>query len=328
MRLSLTVLITALALFPCDSMSNTCFASEIVSSGLYSHESETALQKQCSRCGKRIWFGKTCLTCKAKSTRSKLQKTGKTIKEKISEERHACSGCGKSTLSRGRCLSCNTVSISKKSKKFIHEAKETTRRTSRWIGEKARSPEVKRLLEKAKNHRERITKQYLPAISKRIKDPTTRRRITKSIRMAAEVHARYSAFKKDATYKSVKVAGNLKFPTKNGSTSLFDFSRKHLLKSAPELAGTDLINDPAAVITGLISADRDYFLNELKMIKTANGYVSITDKLKSGNAETLLDIINVIDAVDDLSKGDFNPVALGSLASSLNRLNEKIERVH
>ena len=117
--------------------------------------------------------------------------------------------------------------------------------------------------------------------------------------------------KRKVAVNSFKMLGRVPVHTELGWTSLTDLATFKLLEVAPEMEGTDLAKDPAAVLASLVVADHMYLLMDLKLVAAEDGPMSIVDYLadkgskdpaKALAATTALVSVRKIRAGQDLSR--------------------------
>jgi hypothetical protein len=119
--------------------------------------------------------------------------------------------------------------------------------------------------------------------------------------------------------------GRVPVHTELGWTSLSDLATFKLLEVAPEMEGTALAEDPAAVLASLVVADHMYLLMDLKLVATEEGPMSIVnylahkgsqDPVKTLAATTALVSVRKIRAGQDLSR------SIRDLARSIEVLSD------
>ena len=117
--------------------------------------------------------------------------------------------------------------------------------------------------------------------------------------------------KRKVAVSSFTMLGRVPVHTELGWTSLSDLAAFKLLEVAPEMQGTDLAKDPAAVLASLVVADHMYLLMDLKLVATEAGPVSVVnylaekgskDPAKTLAATTALVSVRKIRAGQELSR--------------------------
>jgi len=108
-----------------------------------------------------------------------------------------------------------------------------------------------------------------------------------------------------------------------GELTLGDLATAKLLDAAPELAGTDLAEDPAAVLAAVIVLDPLGFLMDLELVPTDTEPVSVMEALAargSEHPERTVAAITLIEAVASLRRGENVTRSLRDLGRSLEVL--------
>lgn len=131
--------------------------------------------------------------------------------------------------------------------------------------------------------------------------------------------------KRKVAVSSFTMLGRVPVHTELGWTSLSDLATFKLLEVAPEMEGTALAEDPAAVLASLVVADHMYLLMDLKLVATEEGPMSIVnylahkgsqDPVKTLAATTALVSVRKIRAGQDLSR------SIRDLARSIEVLSD------
>ena len=108
-----------------------------------------------------------------------------------------------------------------------------------------------------------------------------------------------------------------------GETTLGDLAKVQLLRALPELEGTALANDPAAVFAALIVMDPLGFTMDLELVPTEAGPVSIMEALATRGEEDptmTFAAITLLESIADLKRGQNVTRAMRDISRALDVL--------
>ncbi len=313
-------------------------------------------ERRCSECGKVIHMGAKCASCKAKAAAAKARRAKKKVSEYAPKVRNAAGRARNKVREYAPRVRDGVdrtrdkiIEYAPKVQKAAKNAQESLRRygpklkqtavatRDRWDRLKPRVQEARlkaaewydrhkdSLAEKARDAKER----YGPAISKTIRDPENRRKAFEALGTVMEVRRQLKQQQRDSTYRALTFASKLPVRTSSGISTLGELAKERLVSRFPGLEGTDIAEDPAAPITALLTSDRKYFLTKCKVVKSGNGYVSITKAISlssSFDTDKAMKYLELMEATESVS----NAVSTGegsldaiertmSVMGSLNR---------
>lgn len=132
----------------------------------------------------------------------------------------------------------------------------------------------------------------------------------------------------ETTKEALATAGiqrtlDLTLPSPAGPVTLGDLATARLLSALPELAGTDLAEDPAAVLAALVVMDPLAFLMDFELVPAEGGPLTITEALAargSQDPETALAVITLVEATGRLKRGENPTRALRDISRCLEIL--------
>ena len=245
-------------------------------------------ERRCSSCGKTIHMGSTCARCMARKAADGAGRLKRSAGKKIADAKttwdkraHPCSVCGKTIHTGKRCASCATKAVVKRGKEFAADGKQkwqekvkpklkkARERASEWcVKQKAAAS---RMYQKARDI-------YAPRFKEAIQNPENREKALIIIGKAMSIRAQIKASTHDATYNTLKTGFSLPIRNENGVTTIGEIAREYLVGKHPGLAGTDIAEDPAAVVAAL-ACDKSALLTEIKWFKDGNRSLSVTEAL-------------------------------------------------
>ena len=178
-----------------------------------------------------------------------------------------CASCAtRAGVKRGKELAANGKQKWQEAKPKLKQARE---RASKWcVKQKAA---VNNMYQEARY-------KYGPKINAAIRNPENRRKAMVIIGKAMSIRAQIKASAHDKTYNTLRAGFNLPIRNKNGTRTVGEIAREYLIGKHPELAGTDIAEDPAAVFAAL-ACDRSALLTEIKWVKKGNRSMSVTEAL-------------------------------------------------
>ena len=134
--------------------------------------------------------------------------------------------------------------------------------------------------------------------------------------------------KRKVAVSSFTMLGRVPVHTELGWTSLNDLAMFKLLEVAPEMEGTDLAKDPAAVLASLVVADHMYLLMDMKLVATEEGPMSIVEYLAdkgSKNPAKTLAATTALVSVRKIRAGQELSRSIRDLARAIEVLSETAE---
>jgi hypothetical protein len=110
------------------------------------------------------------------------------------------------------------------------------------------------------------------------------------------------------------------FPLKtdHGTVTLKELNHDMLLRLFPYLVGTDVSEDPAAIIAAVILNDTPYYLNRLKIVKTREGISSINEIIRNPNKFSRKALGEAIKLSNAIERMDLNSPEILALETYLN----------
>lgn len=251
------------------------------------------LAHDCADCGTTVHVGRRCNACAANHMQGQLAKL-------LSQTGAAGSQLGQNTARRLQDL-----------KSFLPGAPDheltLTETTARAKEVKAVEAAQGSWLKRAQTWADEFDpKQPLPMGAGSV--VAIRRRANMALGVALEVAESVETTKRELAQAGMHKALQLPVKSEAGWTSLGDLATAKLLIAAPELAGTDLIKNPDAVLAALVIADPMAFLMDFELVPAADGKaLSIVDALaekSSGDPKTSLACLTLIEATRKLRRGE------------------------
>ncbi len=309
---------------------------------------------ECATCGKTIYFGERCLTCIAKEAREAREHPcadcGKSIligprcaactwEATRAHLAHDCAGCGKEILIGSLCAICSAQKLEGTLRGLYARGAELAPEVQEALaalvpgGLDAGAMKEAALREAAERKAalERfaaVAAQYAAekgvAVGETLEDLEVKRRALQVVGAAATVADRVERTKLKVAEVGIGKVAKMPVRSELGWTTLEDLARFKLIEVAPSMEGTDLAQDPAAVLASLVVADHLYFLMDLDLVATPAGPISIVEALerKSGeDAEGTLACLAILRSVRDIKRGHDLTRSVRDISRSLEILN-------
>jgi hypothetical protein len=286
-------------------------------------ETKADHSRPCEVCDKAILFGSLCTRC--------------TYDKATSELAHKCLGCENTIYLGTTCASCTAGRLERslgvlvaKGEQLTPLAKEELDRLLAGLQEKAKNPvelseggkaRANLAAEDAKatglafakyaSAAADYAKKSGRAIGETAADLELKQRAATIVGAAVETARVLEATKRRVATRSFQALGKIPVHTELGWTSLSGLAQYKLLEVAPEMAGTALAEDPAAVLAALVVADHMYVMMDLNLVATEGEPISIMEFLalrgtqsptRALAAATALVSIRRIRAGEELSK--------------------------
>lgn len=305
----------------------------------------------CQLCGKHIYFGETCVTCILASKRAERSHPCGTCEKPILFGEH-CAACAllrvKANLAHP-CLSCEqTIYVGKRCRtcaaahfqQGLSGALERATAAGSKLGadaearlralfpkdEAARAAEVQAIETQEASWLGRATewtKSTGASIAEGVTDLDAQRRAGMAVGAALEVAASIEATKLRLAEAGIGRALELPVKSELGWTSLGDLATAKLLASAPALAGTDLAEDPAAVLAAFVVVDPLAFVMDLELVPGEDGPMTVLDALaaKSTTDPTAaVACLSILEATRRLQRGEDITRSLRDISRALEVL--------
>ena len=293
-------------------------------------------KRSCSNCGKTIYAGETCLSCKAR-------KVGDGVKERA----HPCSNCGKTIYAGKTCLSCKGRSAKDKTGRAWDKTKGVVRDVRKRVRDRKRPCSVcnktiyvgsrcsgcfsraagARGAELFKRGRARSKRLYETAKGKygvilgKVRDPEVRRKMGETVGAIMEVRAKFKEAKRKGAGKVFGALANIKLP--DGRT-LGEMASERILDKYPNLAGTGICDDPAETAAALVCDTPGFLLGEAKLLKRNGRSVSVFGAIESSSpydSDGIVSCLKIVKATADVScameSGEGYVEAIASVSSAV-----------
>lgn len=318
----------------------------------------------CATCDKRIYFGERCITCRIAAKRKQIAHPCETCEKTIwvgdrcakcalisakQSLTQTCSDCDQTAFMTQRCTSCTATHMQGRLDQLLTFAgtggsKLGGQAAARLNGLKSFLPsqlpealdpaEIKAraaealAVQKAEDgwlaRANAWTQEHAPLDLDSDLPAELRLRADRALGVALEIAASVETTKRDLAEAGLNRALRLPVKSAAGWTTLEDLATTKLLLSVPELEGTDLINDPAAVLAALVVADPMAFLMDLQLVPNGPGKaLSIVDAMAEKGAtdpETALACLTLIEATRKLRRGEDITRAMRDITRSLEIL--------
>ena len=306
-------------------------------------------ERRCRSCGKTIHGQDTCTACMARRSAEKArqshekarqvwQETAPQRREIITRTREAADSARRkwdeSEQSR-RDLSRRTV-------ESVHRARQMTEDVHRKYQEMsphlrvAREHAIEWLEQRsadATRHCQIARNEYGPRIVAAIQDPNDQRKAMEAVGAMLEARRQFGAVKYEVAYHSIKLAGQIRVDTAGGPKTLEQIAQDRLAKAHPYLSGTPIVDDPAAPLAHLITADRKYFVNEMPLIESGGRRLPIRQAMIQASpfdADETIRCLSLLEAADEVSHAiDCEEGCLDAMESvlvAMENLNRSSER--
>ena len=248
----------------------------------------SALAGDCTSCGKTIYFGERCLTCIARESKAGHSHPCEVCEKGIlfgslctkctydkakSELAHKCASCEDTIYLGSTCASCTAGRLETSLGALIQKGEELTPLARAELerllasleqkakgalegeGDEARAKladqdaeATERALAKYASAAAEYAKQTGHAIGEAAGSLELRQRSATVVGAAVETARVLEAAKRRVATKGFQALGKIPVHTELGWTSLSGLATYKLLEIAPEMAGTALAEDPAAVL--------------------------------------------------------------------------------
>lgn len=297
----------------------------------------------CADCGKTIHVGSVCASCAARRAsqqakqatdqareawrRSEPQR--KALEQKAREAPTKAKDASRRAIERGQELWRSTADHRQRMAHDLRAASDEVRLTAERVYQD-REDIARRVTDASRKTWERANaaaQEYLPRIRATISDPEVQRRAIEAIGAGIALHQQLRESERQFVYHSLRATGALRVQTANGTMSLEDAFRRRLVDRFPVLNGSSLADDPAFVLTALVTGDQDYFLREMKIVPTAAGTVSVieaVDQSTAFGASKTLAYLDLLQATEDLhlaaASGEGAVDAITNLALSVQEV--------
>lgn len=150
-----------------------------------------------------------------------------------------------------------------------------------------------------------VAQDDIARIKQVVTDPEVQRQVIEALDAAIVLHQQLKAAEQQTVYLGLKTLGALQIQTRNGPMSIEDACRRRIVERFPQLKNSDIVDDPARVITAVATEDRDYFIREMKIVPIQGGSVSIVeavDRTTPFNASRTLAYLDLLQATEDLQQ--------------------------
>jgi len=251
-------------------------------------QAKPKLRESANRARQHLERAKPKLRNAARSVRDKARTYAPRVREtvrKASESARRCAPKLKQAASKAR-------DRWNRAKPRIEEAK---RKTAQWCGRRKTV-----LAAKAKE----AMRRYGPVVSRAIRDPENRKKAFETIGTILEVRRQIKEKQKEGTYLVIKGALSLPVRTGSGTSTLGDLAKDRLVQRFPALEGTDIVEDPAAPITALVTSDRAYFLKDMAIVKSGGEHVSVIEAIgrsSSFDTDKAIKCLELMEATESIS---------------------------
>ena len=306
---------------------------------------------ECQACGKHIYFGETCVSCILASKHVERSHPCESCEKPIlfgehcagcallrakANFAHPCSSCESTIYVGKRCPACATSHFQQGLRGALERATAAGSRLGAGAQARLRAlfPEDEELraaelqaietqeaswLGRAKEW----TKSTGASIAEDVTDLEVRRRAGMAVGAALEVAASVEATKRRLAEAGIGRALELPVKSELGWTSLGDLATAKLLALAPALVGTDLAEDPAAVLAAFVVVDPLAFVMDLELVPSENGPLTILDALaaKSTTDPTAaVACLSILEATRRLQRGEDITRSLRDISRALEVL--------
>jgi len=338
----LLAILAALALFAAPTPAATPAATPAV-----------AALGDCATCGKHIYFGERCVSCIVAAKRAahshpcsvcdKPILVGErcaacamaAAKQKLA---HPCVDCGTTIHLGTRCTSCSAAHFKHEFQGALGRAKaagaalgkDAQLRLAALLepSEEAQKEHAK-AIEKAESGWLARTSAWTAELAKDGGSKVTAaaggldRHASVALGAALEVAAAVENKKRDLAESAFDRVFSIPVKTELGLTSLGDLATQKLVASVPAVKGTDLVEDPAAVLTALILVDPMAFLMDFELVPDESGPLTIVDAIAKKSASdpaTALACLTLVEATRKLQRGEDLTRSLRDISRALEVL--------
>lgn len=307
----------------------------------------------CATCGKHIYFGERCVSCIVAAKRAahshpcaacrKPILVGErcaacamaAAKEKLA---HPCADCGATIHLGTRCASCSAAHFKREFSAALGRARATgaalgegaeerlealfaPSREARQAHDKAVATQAASWLERARRWTAELAKDGGSRVTAAAGQAD--RHASIALGAALEVAAAVEDKKRDLATAAFDRVFALPVKTELGVTSLGDLATATLIAGVPEVRDTDLVEDPAAVLTALILVDPMAFLMDFELVPDESGPLTIVDAIAKKSATdpaTALACLTLVEATRKLQRGEDLTRSLRDISRALEVL--------
>lgn len=324
-------------------------------------EPAPAVADACATCGKRIWFGERCLTCVVDAERTARERPCADCEEPIlvgercagcalarrkaqltEALEHPCADCEEPILLGSRCRSCAAADLERRLGALVVAGRTGAATAAAMapavrerlaaalgLGQDDEASAAAAEAERGALARSVATAEaWLEADGAALRDDLVDlgEDGLAAVGRALEVASGLHRAKRELAKRGFDGLGRIPVESELGRTSLEDLARTRLLEAAPGLAGSELTEDPAAVLAAMLALDHLYVLTELQLVEGPEGEAprTLLEALEatSGTDPTAtLAVVTILESVRKLREGEDLTRALHDIERSLLLLN-------
>ncbi|MDF1800715.1 MAG: hypothetical protein P1V81_16185 [Planctomycetota bacterium] len=298
----------------------------------------------CLDCEDTILFGERCASCSIQHNRERL----------TSALAHPCRDCEAEILFGSRCRSCTGKDLDRRLASLVDLGKDGLEQGLRLAP--AAKARLDALLGRDRTEAERAADAATEAAALERFTRTAQAWATSGMSVAVaggaeakgvladlgerpiaaigsaiETVAGIQRAKKALTHRGLDRLGRIPVTSELGRTSLEDLASAKLLEAAPGLAGSELIDDPAAALAALITLDHLYFITDLQLVEAeVEGAAPLTVlealEAKSGtDPSATLACLTILESVRKVRRGEDLTRSLYDIQRALELLNPSAE---
>jgi len=277
-------------------------------------------KRHCVDCGKEC-LGERCNACDVKRAKEAAAKAAeqakqkwrdsepqrRAIEEKVREAPGKAREAGAKAVERTREAWRDTADERQKLKGTLKSAAGEVRAASTNVYQN-REEIARNLSERSRQTWERarsVAQEDIAKIREVVTDPEVQRQAIEALDAAIVLRQQWKDAEREMVYSGLKTVGGMTIQTKNGRMTVEDACRQRIVERFPALVGTDVVNDPALVVTAVVTKDREYFVREMKIVPVQGGSVSLVeaiDRTTAFNASKTLAVLDLLEATENLQQ--------------------------
>jgi hypothetical protein len=307
----------------------------------------------CATCGKHIYFGERCVSCILAEKRSANSHpcadcaepiligercASCALKKAEAHFAHPCADCGTTIHLGSLCASCAAAHFKKKFAGAVARAKtagvalgkDAEKRLAALFDadDEAQAQEAAAIAKTEASWLAR-SKSWLEARAEDGGKQVTAaageldKHASIALGAALEIASKVEGKKRDLAEAGFDKVLSLPVKSELGWVSLGDLAAAKMVANVPAMEGTDLVDDPAAVLAALIVLDPMTFLMDLELVPDEDGPLTIMDAFaakSTSDPKTALACLTLIEATRRLRRGEDITRSLRDISRSLEIL--------
>lgn len=303
-------------------------------------------KQNCKYCGKTIHGRSACASCLARRAGDKVRDVSQSARKTWGDSADERDRLKRRVSEGGRAVRDGWRNSADERRQLVERLRRGADQTRSFARElhtefRERQPEMRAAWDQAtrwaQDHKHVVARHYQiarneygPRVMAAVRDAENQRRVLEGLGALHSAHVQFKRIRNEATYKSLKLAGQLPVQTRAGRMTLEDVARQRMVEKFPYLRGTPLTEDPAAPLAHLVTGDRKYFFDEMPLVESRGRRVSLKNAMVESSpfdTSRTMRILAVYEAADDvthtLDTGDGAMEAIGSTLAAVDAVKNK-----